>query len=232
MVIKGFNKTTLLDFPGKVAATIFTGNCNFRCPFCQNSDLVLNPSSQPEISEDEIFEFLNKRKGIIEGICISGGEPTLQPDLLSFMEKLKKTGTAVKLDTNGYEPDILETILDNGLADMVAMDIKSDLNGYREITGLSDIDTHKIARSAEILMDSDTDYEFRTTVVNEYYNEKTAESIAEWLRGAKKYYLQKFEDNEKVIKPGLTSPDTAALLKYRDILSKTIRQVEIRGTEY
>ncbi len=232
MIIKGFNKTTLLDFPGKVAATIFTGNCNFRCPFCQNSDLVLNPSSQPEITEEEIFSFLKKRTGIIEGICISGGEPTLQPDLLSFMEKLKQTGTAVKLDTNGYEPEILKAVLDNGLADMIAMDIKSDLNGYREITGLSDVDTEKIARSAEILMNSDTDYEFRTTVVKEYYNEKTAENIAEWLRGAEKYYLQKFEDNEKVIKPGLTSPDITALLKYRDILSKTIRQVEIRGTDY
>lgn len=231
-MIRGFNKTTLLDYPGKVAATVFTGGCNFKCLFCQNSDLVFSPVSQPKIPETEIFEYINKRKGILEGICISGGEPTLEPSLTTFMKKIKETGLAVKLDTNGYRPEVVEQIIKFRLADMFAMDIKSDKAGYGRITDIDNFDFSKIEKSAELIMNSGIDYEFRTTVVKDFFNEKTAENIAFWLKGAKKYFLQKFEDSEKVIKSGLKSPGLEEMLKYKKILSETIEQVELRGVDY
>ena len=232
MVIRGFNKTTLLDFPGKVASTIFTGGCNFKCGFCQNSALVLNPEQEPEISEEEVFSYLRKRQGIIEGVCISGGEPTLQPDLVSFIEKLKETGVAVKLDTNGYRPDILEELMEKRLLDMVAMDIKSDEEGYGRVAGLQGLDFNKIKSSAALLMKGDIDHEFRTTVVREYFDEKIITNISRWLKGAKKYFLQRFEDNGSVIVSGLSSPETEELIKYKDILLETMERVEIRGIDY
>ena len=226
MVLRGLNKTTLLDFPGKVAATVFTGGCNFKCAFCQNSDLVFDPASQPELSEEEILDFIKKRQGILEGICITGGEPTLNNDLITFIKKIKTIGTAVKLDTNGYNPEVIKQLLSEKLLDMVAMDIKS------KIIGLPQLDFSRIEKSARILMESSIDYEFRTTVVREYFNEETAQNIAKWLSGAEKYFLQKFEDNEKVIEQGLTSPTLDEMLKYKEILSKTIKQVELRGIDY
>ncbi len=232
MVFKGFNKTTLLDFPGRVASTVFTGGCNFKCPFCQNSDLVLDASSIPDITEEEVIAHLEKRQGVVEGICITGGEPTLQPDLIPFIRRLKKTGTAVKLDTNGYRPDVLEELLTEGLIDMAAMDIKSDPETYAKVAGIKDLDIRLIMRSAELLMNSDTDYEFRTTVVKEFFNRKTAERIADWLKGAGKYFLQRFEDSERVMDPGLSSPSVEEMREYRQILSGTIRQVELRGVDY
>ena len=231
MILRGFNKTTLLDFPGKVASTVFTGGCNFRCVFCQNSGLVLSPASQPEISEAEIFEYIKKRRGILEGICITGGEPTLDPDLIPFMERLKEAGMAVKLDTNGYRPEVLKEIIGKGLADMFAMDIKSDREGYTRITGLDRLDFSLIEQSAGLIMDSGTDYEFRTTAVKDYFDEGVAENISLWLKGAKKYFIQRFEDGDNVLESGLAAPDMETLRKCREILKKTIEQVELRGVD-
>lgn len=230
MQIHGLNKTTLLDYPGLVASTIFTGCCNFRCPFCQNADLVLDPSSQPVISEEEVFEFLGKRKGIVKGVCITGGEPTLQSDLKDFIIKLKEQDLLVKLDTNGYRPDVVKCLVENKLVDYIAMDIKSSPSRYSEAAGI-DIDIRKIKESIDIIMSSVPDYEFRTTVVRELHDEETFEEIGQLIKGAKKYYLQCFKDSERVIKKGLTAYSREELEKLVKKVNIFVDFVDIRGIE-
>lgn len=231
MIIHGFNKTTLLDYPGRLACSVFTGNCNFRCVFCQNSSLVLEPEKEPVISDREVLEHIKKRKHILQGVCVSGGEPTLDPGLREFLTAIKETGLPLKLDTNGYEPEILRALINDGLIDMVAMDIKSDLDGYAEIAGLDRFDPERIKESAKLLMESGIEYEFRTTVVKEYFTVKTAHGIGEWLKGAKALYLQDFRDSDGVMVPGLHGWDREHLIQFRDILRKYIEKVEIRGTD-
>ena len=231
MIIHGFNKTTLLDYPGKLACSVFTGNCNFRCVFCQNSSLVLEPEKEPTISDREVLDHIKKRKHILQGVCVSGGEPTLDPGLREFLTAVKETGLPVKLDTNGYEPEILRELINDGLIDMVAMDIKSDLDGYAEIAGLDRFDPERIKESAKLIIESGIEYEFRTTVVKEYFTEKTAYGIGEWLKGAKALYLQDFRDSDDVMVPGLHGLDSEKLIQFRDILRQYIEKVEIRGTD-
>ena len=230
MQIHGLNKTTLLDYPGMVASTVFTGACNFRCPFCQNSDLVLDPSSQPVISENEIIDHLRKRKGIIKGVCVTGGEPTINKDLPEFLKKLKAEDVKVKLDTNGYNPEMLRFVIKEKLCDYIAMDIKSSFSGYSISAGIS-IDTEKIKESIELIMNEGILYEFRTTVVRELHNEETFEEIGEMLKGARSYYLQCFKDSERVLKPGLHPYSREELEKFAGILRKTVNSVEIRGID-
>ena len=177
MLIKGLNKTTLLDYPGRVAATIFTGGCNFRCPFCHNGDLVLKPSIQDAYSEEEVLSFLQKRKNVLKGVCITGGEPTLQADLPVFMEKVKKIGYDIKLDTNGYQPQVLAELIGDGLVDYVAMDIKNSKEKYPETAGLNDLQIEKIEESVELLAGATIPYEFRTTVVDELHDEESFRGI-------------------------------------------------------
>lgn len=229
MQIHGFQKTTLLDYPGHLAATIFLGGCNFRCPFCQNKELVLSPNEEPSISPDEVLKFFKTRQGILEGVCISGGEPTLEKDLENFIKDIKNLGYKVKLDTNGYCPEVLESLLDKNLLDYVAMDIKSSPEDYPHITGLSGIDIHKINRSVHNLMASQIDYEFRTTIVKEYHSHSHMESIGKWLQGCKAYYLQNYRDSDSVILPGLHSHKKETLHDFRTLLLKYIDTVEIRG---
>ncbi|SKB56471.1 pyruvate formate lyase activating enzyme [Lachnospiraceae bacterium] len=231
MIIHGFNKTTLLDYPGKLACSVFTGNCNFRCVFCQNASLVLEPENEPVISDREVLDIIEKRKNILQGVCISGGEPTLDPGLRDFIIKVREIGLPVKLDTNGYMPDVLEGLLRDGLLDMVAMDIKSDLEGYAEIAGLDHFDRERVQKSVDIIINSGVEYEFRTTVVKEYFTEKTAVGIGEWLNGAKALYLQAFRDSDDVMVQGLHGYDSEDLLRFRDILRRYIEKVEIRGTD-
>ena len=230
MQIHGFNKTTLLDYPGIVAATIFTGACNFRCPYCQNADLVLNPGSQPIIPEEEVLAHLKKRKGITEGICITGGEPTLQADLEDFIRKCKEIGLKVKLDSNGYRPEVVRKLIDEKLIDYVAMDIKSSLDEYGKVAGVS-VDTAKIKETIDMLISGPIDYEFRTTVVKELHNKENFEKISELIKGAKKYYLQGYEDSERVIQRGFTSYTKEELESFLPILRNNIELVEIRGVE-
>ncbi len=231
MIIHGFNKTTLLDYPGKLACSVFTGNCNFRCVFCQNASLVLEPENEPVISDREVLDIIENRKNILQGVCISGGEPTLDPGLRDFIIKVREIGLPVKLDTNGYMPDVLEVLLRDGLLDMVAMDIKSDLEGYAEIAGLDHFDKERVQKSVDIIINSGVKYEFRTTVVKEYFTEKTAVGIGEWLKGAKALYLQAFRDSDDVMVQGLHGYDIEDLLRFRDILRRYIEKVEIRGTD-
>ena len=227
MLIKGLQKLTLLDYPGKVACTVFTGGCNFRCPFCHNASLVTHMDSET-ISEDEFFSFLNKRTGIIEGVCISGGEPTLQDDLEKFIRKIKDMGFSVKLDTNGYRPDILKNLCNNGLIDYVAMDIKNSPDKYDITAGIENIDLKNIEESASFLINGNIDFEFRTTVVKEYHTYSDFEQIGKWLKSDSKYFLQSFIDSGDTIKTGLNPHDAEQLRAFADILHNYIPNIEIR----
>lgn len=230
MQIHGFNKTTLLDYPGIVASTIFVGACNFRCPYCQNADLVLNPGSQPQIPQEEVLNHLVKRKNIVKGICISGGEPTLQKDLIEFIEACKEVGVLVKLDSNGYRPEILEELAKRKLIDYIAMDIKSSLDTYEKVAGVK-VDTGKITESIELIKSLDIDYEFRTTVMRECHNEKVFEDIANMLKGAGKYFLQGYVDSDRVICPGFSAYSYDEMKAFLPIFEGKIEKTEIRGVE-
>ena len=228
MIIKGLQKTTLLDFPGKVACTVFTAGCNFRCPFCHNASLVISPNTSEVLSEEEIFAFLKKRRGILDGVCITGGEPLLQRDIEVFIQKIRDLGLAVKLDTNGAYPERLKSIIDRALVDYVAMDIKNSKEKYA-LTAGADVDIEKISESVEILMSSDVDYEFRTTVVRELHSPEDINAIGKWIRGAKKYFLQSFTDSGELIGDGYSahSPqDMGALL---DIAKQYVPSAALRG---
>ncbi len=231
MKICGLNKTTLLDYPGKVAATIFLGGCNFRCPFCQNSSLVLHADREPELSQDEIFSFLEKRRGILEGVCITGGEPSLNDNLEEFIRKIRSLGYAVKLDTNGSRPYILKDLVRKNLLDKIAMDIKACPENYGNVSGLLYPDLDSIRESVDFLMEGHVDYEFRTTVVRELHTEKDFRKIGQWIKGAKAYYLQAYKDSEEVLQPGFSSYSLKELENFRNILLETIHLVEIRGID-
>lgn len=230
MQIFGLQKLTLLDYPEKMACTVFTGGCNFRCPFCHNASLVLGERmSDARISEEEFFSFLNKRIGILDGVCVSGGEPTLMPDIADFLKRIKELGFLVKLDTNGYRPDVLKSLVEAELVDFVAMDIKNSRERYAETTGLDEIDISKIEESVEFLLSGAVDFEFRTTLVKGLHDGESIISIGRWIRGAKKYYLQNFVDSGDLISTrfgGYDKNETESLLK---LLKEYIPNAQIRG---
>lgn len=233
MKIAGLQKMTLLDFPGKVACTVFLGGCNFRCPFCHNSELI--PGGEPIMTQEELLAFLEKRKGLLDGVCITGGEPTLHPDLPQLLEAIKGMGYAVKLDTNGYRPEVLKALLDAQLADYVAMDVKSDPEGYAQVAGVPGLALSKIEESLKILLSDRVDYELRTTLVEPLHDEKAVRGIASWLcalgegKKVKRFFLQPFVDRDTVLYGGLTPPETGKLLQYQQILGLCAEKVEIRG---
>jgi len=231
MKIYGLNKTTLLDYPGRVAAAIFLGGCNFRCPFCQNSSLVLSPDRQPEIPEEEVLSFLKKRKGILEGVCVTGGEPTLSPELPEFLKKIQDLGYPVKLDTNGSRPQVLKDLASRNLIQMTAVDIKACPNNYPSLCGLVHPDLDSIKETVDFLINGSLDYEFRTTVVRELHTEQDFIQIGQWIAGAKAYYLQAYRDSEEVLQPGFSSYSQKELMYFRDILKHTIPLVELRGID-
>ena len=199
MTIHGLSKTTLLDYPGHLACTVFTGRCNMRCPFCQNGELVLCPDSEPGIPEEDFFAFLESRKGRLEGVAITGGEPTVNADLVDFIKKIKARDLLVKLDSNGLKPDTIKYLIDNSLIDYVAMDIKSSKEGYPLACGIKNVDISAIEESVKLIMNSGIDYEFRTTVSRELHGEKEFRSIAEWIKGCKAYYLQSYRPSETIL---------------------------------
>lgn len=228
MLIKGLQKLTLLDYPGKMACTVFTAGCNFRCPFCHNASLVTNIDDE-RISEEEFFSFLEKRQGIIDGVCVTGGEPTLQPDLKDFLKKIKDLGYSVKLDTNGYRPEVLKDVVNSGLIDYVAMDIKNSQSKYALTTGIENLDISKINESVEFLMSGVVDYEFRTTIVKELHTEEDIQDIVSWIQGAKKYFLQGFIDSGDLICTGYSGYDKTELQKLLNIAKNDLSVTELRG---
>lgn len=231
MKIYGFQKTTLLDYPGHVAATVFTGGCNFRCPFCHNGGLVLCPDRWQAVEEEEILAYLKKRRGILEGICITGGEPTLQPDLKEFLRKVKAEGYRVKLDTNGYLPDILWEVLEEGLADYVAMDVKASPSNYARAAGCPDMDVSRIRESIGLLKNGRVPYEFRTTVVKGIHTVEEFDAVGRLLAGSQAYYLQRFRDSEEVLQKGFCAFLPEEMEEMADLARKYIDKVELRGVE-
>ena len=231
MRIDGLQKMTLLDFPGKVACTVFTGGCNFRCPFCHNALLVTKLPEKPDYSEDEILSFLEKRTGLLDGVAITGGEPLLNPDIADFIRKIRSMGYAVKLDTNGSFPERLKAIVGEGLVDYVAMDIKHAPNKYNQIANRKDFSIEPILESVAFLKEGRIPYEFRTTVIREFHKEEDFISIGKWLSGADAYILHSYKDSERVISPGFHAYPKDDLKHFCSILKPDIKKIEIRGIE-
>lgn len=227
--IYGMQKLTLLDYPGKMAATLFTGGCNFRCPFCHNRSLVFLNEQDGEIDKDIIFDYLSLRKKMLDGVCITGGEPLLHEGIEDFIKSIKELGLLVKLDTNGSNFEKLEKLVSNRLVDYVAMDIKNVKSEYTRTIGLNDYDLSEVERCVDYLKQGHVDYEFRTTLVKEFHENVDFSEIGRWLNGAKNYYLQNFEDNGTCIESGLHSLDINKIREIRDILKPYIENVSIRG---
>ncbi|HOW60709.1 MAG TPA: anaerobic ribonucleoside-triphosphate reductase activating protein [Candidatus Moranbacteria bacterium] len=231
MKIGGYQKLTLIDYPGIIATTLFTVGCSFRCPFCHNPELVLRSNfvSGTEKKEKEFFEFLKKRKGKIEGVCITGGEPTIQPDIIDFIKKIKEFGFLVKFDTNGTRPDILKKLLDLKLLDFVAMDIKNQLKKYDKTVGMK-VDKKRIKLSVNLILNSRVPYEFRTTAVPGIHNEEDFLEIAKWIKGAEAYYLQEYRE-KIILDPKLknkTKGKTLDLKKIKKSIEKNFKKIGIR----
>ena len=229
MKLAGLQKLTLLDFPGHVACTVFTDGCDLRCPFCHNSDLVLPERSVPALDEEEFFSFLRKRQGVLEGVCLTGGEPLLHPDAGDFLARVRELGFAVKLDTNGTFPDRLRDLVSRKLVDMVAMDIKNSPERYGETVGLPGLDLGPVRESVAFLLSGQVDYEFRTTVVAGLHDEASFASIGAWIHGAKCYALQVFRDSPEVLVPGLAPCSREEMERFADLVRPHVGRVLLRG---
>lgn len=248
MLICGFNKTTLLDYPEHVAATVFLGGCNFRCPFCQNRDLLLNPAEFAAFTEEEVLAHLKKRRAMLTGVCITGGEPTIynRDTLENFLVRIKELGYLIKLDTNGTNPEMLRRLYDTKLIDYVAMDIKTGPSDYTKVAGLDPADNPLLEKSHDKILSSikesvdflmnETDptrftYEFRTTVVRELHNADSFLEIGDWIKGASRYYLQSYKDSENVLCPGFHAYSKEELEGFADLLRPMIPSVALRGVD-
>jgi len=230
MKIHGLQKMTLLDFPGRVACTVFFGGCDMRCPYCHNAEL-LDGTAPAVMDDEELLAFLKKRQGLLDGVCFTGGEPLLQKDLPEFAAKVRNLGYPVKLDTNGNHPDRLEKMIREGLVQYVAMDIKNSPERYAETAGLRQMDLAPIRESVSLLMEGRTDYEFRTTAVAELHDDDSFEQIGQWIKGAKRYYLQRFTDRDTVPFQGLHSPEKEKMEHWAEIVRPYVPAVELRGVE-
>lgn len=227
--IQGLQKLTLLDYPEKVASTIFTAGCNFRCPFCHNASLVTGVDQNTDINPEEIITFLKKRTKILDGVCITGGEPLLWPGIQEFMGRIKELGYQVKLDTNGSYPERLVEIVEKGLVDYVAVDIKNSRENYGRTIGIKDYDLTGVEASVRYLLEDHVDYEFRTTVVRQFHRKKDFEWIGQWIRGAKRYYLQAFVDSGDLIGEGLSGYEKAQMEEAREIAAQYVKLAILRG---
>ncbi len=229
--IYGLQKTTLLDFPGHVASTIFLGKCNYRCPYCQNSSLLDPKDMAPVFTEEDVYQHLHKRKCILEGVCITGGEPTLTKELKSFIKNIKHMGYKVKLDTNGTNPSLLKELLQENLLDMVAMDIKNSLSRYGRTVGIPEYNTKPVEETVELLKESRICYEFRTTLVKELHRKEDLLSISEWLQGPSPYFLQNYKDSDEVLTKGLQGFSTEELSNLLSVVRPLLPNSSLRGVE-
>jgi pyruvate formate lyase activating enzyme len=232
MVFYGFQKMTLLDYPGKVACTLFTGGCNLRCPFCHNAGLVTGLAQTEEsslVKEEEVLAFLKKRQGLLEGVCITGGEPLLHRELPAFIRSVRSLGYPVKLDTNGTFPDRLRALVEEGLVDYVAMDIKNSPEKYGITAGEPDLDLTPIRQSVAYLLEGHVAYEFRTTVLDGFHTPEDVAAIASWISGAPKYFLQNFEDSGHLLCPGLRPLPGEVLERMRAVAGESGLTVSLRG---
>lgn len=227
----GIEKLSLVDYEGKLACTLFTSGCNFKCVFCHNSLLVMNNNQIQEIEDEEIFQYLEKRKKQLDAVVITGGEPTLMTTLKEKIIKIKQLGYLIKLDTNGTNPNIIKELYEEKLIDYIAMDVKIGVTKYPLITDIKNINLENIKQSINYIINNIENYEFRTTLVNNYHEEEDIIELGELLKGAKKLYLQAFIDNGNCIKQGLSKVEKSKALVYKDILSEYINQVNLRNYE-
>lgn len=225
----GLQKLTLLDYPGNMACTVFTGGCNFRCPFCHNRSLVFLNENDSEIAVEDIFDFLKGRNKILDGVCITGGEPLLHKGIREFIERVRALGLKVKLDTNGSNYEMLKQLIDEGLVDYVAMDIKNSPKKYAMTIGMENYDLSEVEKSKDLLLEGKVEYEFRTTVVKDFHEVSDFEEIGKWIKGAKHYYLQNFEDHGTCIKEGLGEVGLDVLEQMKEKVSAYVEDVNIRG---
>ncbi len=229
MKIQGVQKLTLLDFPEKVACIVFTPGCNFRCPFCHNASLVTNIPDESEWNEEMFFEFLKKRQGMLEGVCVTGGEPLLQSGIEDFIRKVKELGFMVKLDTNGSFPEKLKTLVQKNLVDYVAMDIKNSQESYGITAGVDDRYMDAVRESVDFLKNGNLPFEFRTTVIKHFHTEEEFERIGKWISGAEKYYLQKFKNSGDLINNHIQGCADEEMEKFLEIVQKYVPNTQIRG---
>ncbi len=229
--ILGLQKLTLLDYPGNMACTVFLGGCNFRCPFCHNKALVVNPDFDSKMDKEEFFSFLKKRIGVLDGVCITGGEPLLYDEIFDFAAEIKSLGYKVKLDTNGSFPDKLKELIKSSIIDYVAMDIKNSPTRYRETVGIESFNIEPVYESVELLLSDIIPYEFRTTLVNELHTEQDMVEIGKWICGAKQYFLQGFVDSGQIIGSGLTALSKDKTEAFKQILKPYVPSVAIRGMD-
>lgn len=224
----GMEKVSLLDFEGYVVCTLFTSGCNFRCPWCHNASLALSLVDE-SLDFNEILEYLKKRKGIIDGVCITGGEPTLMPSLTTYIKQIKDLGLMVKLDTNGTNPSIVKYLIDNNLIDYIAMDIKSSFSNYPNITNTPNVQIDILKETIKILETSSLPHEFRTTLIEEYHNDDEIIEIGKIVKGTKVFYLQKFVDRESCISQGFHEITKKKALEFKSLLERYVDKVELRG---
>lgn len=229
MKFYGMQKMTLLDYPGYVACTLFTGGCNFRCPFCHNALLVLDLDENYTIPEEEVLAFLKKRQGLLDGVCVTGGEPLINKDIGDFLSKVKELGFKIKLDTNGTNPALLKELVSQKLVDYVAVDIKNSPEKYAETVGLKSFDMSTINETVNFLMTGCVDYEFRTTVTKQFHTEKSMEEAARFIRGAKRYFLQNFVDSGNLIGSGITGQSKEEMEKLLAVVKKYVPDSCLRG---
>lgn len=228
MNIHGLMKMTLLDYPQKVACTVFLGGCDMRCPFCHNWELI-DGNAPAIMDEQELYHFLEKRKGLLDGVVFTGGEPTLRKDLQDVIRHVKEMGYDIKLDTNGNHPKQLKKIVESGLIDYVAMDIKNSPDKYGITIGLPEFDISRIKESVDYLLKGKIDFEFRTTVIKQYHDEQSFREIGQWIQGAPRYYLQGFVDRDTVPVKGLEVHSKEQMQRFLDIVTPYVGVAELRG---
>lgn len=228
MILAGLRKLSLLDFPGKTCCTVFTLGCNFRCPFCHNGSLVVDLDNSPRVSEEDFFAYLIQRKKLLEGVCVTGGEPLIHPDIECFLQKIKDLGYLVKLDTNGSFPDKLKNLIKKDLCDFVAMDIKASKDGYLRAIGLSDFEYLKIERSIDILLKGNVPYEFRTTVVKEIHSDDDFKTLAQRIKGAPRYTLQSFVNSDDVINKKLNPCTQEEIERFASYFRGNVGEIVIK----
>lgn len=227
MVICGYEKFSMVDYEGKIACTVFTGGCNFRCPFCHNAQLVVGNDRQV-VDEKEVFDYLAKRKGLVDAVVVSGGEPTLQSDLEDFVRKVKGMGYFVKLDTNGTNPDVIASLVSQGLVDYIAMDVKNSVKKY-PLTVDKQMDMSVIEKSISTIKNSGVAYEFRTTLIREFHTEDDISKITDMIEGAEHYYMQKYNDNDGCISHGYSAFDKSEVEHFKTLFEGKVEHVGIRG---
>lgn len=229
MNIGGIQRLSLLDYPDKTCCTIFTVGCNYRCPFCHNASIICNSVPENGILQEEVIEFLKRRKGLLDGVCITGGEPLLQDQLESFIREIKSLDFLVKLDTNGSLPRKLKQLIETGLVDYVAMDIKNSPDSYGQTIGINNYNLDSVKESVDLLLSNRVPYEFRTTVVRQLHTSKDILAIAQWIKGAEHYYLQNFVDSGDVLESGLSGFSREEIKDFQELIRPIIPSVELRG---